>query len=85
MGGEYYNDVENIYRPSDIEVPWTYNNPGLVPNFINGTVCEQFHWRRTMSEIPCRVLWTYTGRLHPPVHFIKADTSLKHRRLSSAL
>ncbi|KAF8915220.1 beta-galactosidase, domain 2-domain-containing protein [Mucidula mucida] len=37
VGGEYYDDLEDIYRDSDIVVPWTYNNAGMVGNFINGT------------------------------------------------
>lgn len=38
IGGEYYDDIEDIYRESDMEVPWTYNNAGMGANFINGTV-----------------------------------------------
>ncbi|KAK0207400.1 hypothetical protein IW262DRAFT_1282136, partial [Armillaria fumosa] len=38
VGGEYFAELEEVYRNSTIVLPLTYNNPGEGCNFVNGTV-----------------------------------------------
>ena len=35
---EYFAELEDVYRTSNIVVPLTYNDPWEGENFINGTV-----------------------------------------------
>lgn len=35
---EYFQQLEDAYRASNISVPLTYNDPGEKRNFVNGTV-----------------------------------------------
>lgn len=35
---KYFEQLEDAYRKSDIDVPLTYNDPGQLKNFVNGTV-----------------------------------------------
>ncbi|KAK0186885.1 glycoside hydrolase family 35 protein [Armillaria mellea] len=37
VGGEYFAELEEVYRNSSIVLPFTYNDPGEGRNFINGT------------------------------------------------
>ncbi|KAF9018457.1 glycoside hydrolase family 35 protein [Hymenopellis radicata] len=37
LGGEYFEDLKEVYHHSDIVVPLTYNDPAPRKNFINGT------------------------------------------------
>ncbi|KAK0186877.1 glycoside hydrolase family 35 protein [Armillaria mellea] len=37
IGGEYFAELEEVYRNSSIVLPLTYNDPGEGRNFINGT------------------------------------------------
>ncbi|KAK0471626.1 glycoside hydrolase superfamily [Armillaria novae-zelandiae] len=37
VGGEYFAELEEVYRNSSIVLPLTYNDPGQGRNFINGT------------------------------------------------
>ncbi|KAG7440311.1 glycoside hydrolase family 35 protein [Guyanagaster necrorhizus] len=37
IGGEYFAELEEVYRNSSIALPLTYNDPGEGRNFINGT------------------------------------------------
>jgi len=34
----YFVELENVYHNSAIDVPLTYNDPGMGSSFINGTV-----------------------------------------------
>ncbi|EIN12800.1 glycoside hydrolase family 35 protein [Punctularia strigosozonata HHB-11173 SS5] len=36
-GAQYFAQLEDAYRASDIVVPLTYNDPGQYKNFVNGT------------------------------------------------
>lgn len=35
---KYFEQLEEAYRNSDIDVPLTYNDPGQLKSFVNGTV-----------------------------------------------
>jgi hypothetical protein len=40
-GAMYFAQLEEAYRSSGIVVPLTYNDPGQLKNFVNGTVSFQ--------------------------------------------
>ncbi|PBK88407.1 glycoside hydrolase family 35 protein [Armillaria gallica] len=50
VGGEYFAELEEVYRNSGIVLPFTYNDPGEGRNFINGTA------RRCRSLRVCQLL-----------------------------
>lgn len=69
---EYFAELEEVYRNSDIVVPLTYNDPGEGRNFINGTVgfdcSSSFIWCTHILSF--RVPLTYTGMYPPTIIYI---------------